>query len=607
LYTDTALTQAYVSGTNAVSVYAAPTAAQMYMATTSNGATCTKTGFATVTVPGKRYTGTTTDWFAANNWTPAGVPAASDCVIIPTGKTVTVSGDTAAHAAALSLQGTAKLTVVAESTLKVENSVVVAPGAELKVLNNAALQQSDLAAGNTNSGVMQLHRDSNSLFRLDYTMWASPVVGQNLYDFSTGTLTTRFYFYNSGTGHYVAIDPEDNDFDPATGYLIRMPNGSDVPGYIAGDAPMVFNGVFTGKPNNGDIPVALSTIGDRYTAIGNPYPSPISLQGFFSGGQNLLDEASPIYLWRKTNESANPSYATLTTTAYAENEAPGGGGEMADFYTEGNEANWMLAPGQGFIVKTAANAAQGTFTFKNLMRRPAVAGGTPFFRDMQNPASRFWLDLTNDTNARSQAAIVYKDGATTGIDYSMDGRHYPSNGIALYSLVEDTNLTIQTRPAFDAEDVVPMGYIAIIEGQYSISLRRFDGLFNTAQKIYLKDNLTGTTHNLKDSDYTFTSVAGTFNSRFEVIYAAPPALDTKTPADIASSVIVYKNNGIINVSSPNASISTVTVFDIRGRKLFEQNDVNANATSLTGFTAEQQVLIINVTTDKGEVSKKIVY
>ncbi|RZJ59914.1 MAG: T9SS type A sorting domain-containing protein, partial [Flavobacterium sp.] len=479
--------------------------------------------------------------------------------------------------------------------------------AEFKVHNNAALLQGDFATGNTNSGVIQLHRDSNSLFRLDYTMWSSPVAGQNLYDFSTGTLDTRFYEYDAATGHYVVIDPEENDFDPATGYLIRMPNGSDVPGYIAGDAPMVFNGVFTGKPNNGDIPVILATIGDRYTAIGNPYPSPISLEGFFGGGQNLLDEASPLYLWRKTNESANPSYATLTTTAYAENEAPGGGNEMADFYIEGNEANWMIAPGQGFIVKTAATASQGTYTFTNLMRRPAAAGGTPFFRDMQTPASRFWLDLTNSTDARSQVAVVYKEGATTGIDYSMDGRHYPSNGIALYSLAEDTNLTIQTRPAFNAEDVLPIGYIAITDGQYSISLRRFDGLFTGAQKIYLKDNLTGTIHNLKDSDYTFTSDAGTFNSRFEVIYTVPPVLGTKTPADIASSVIVYKNNGIIKVSSPNAVIDTVVVFDVRGTKLFEQNDVNSNATSLNGFTAEQQVLIITITTDKGEVSKKIVY
>ncbi|RZJ70157.1 MAG: hypothetical protein EOO45_13005, partial [Flavobacterium sp.] len=163
LYTDAALTQAYVSGTNAVSVYAAPTAAQMYMATTSNGATCTKTGAATVTVPGKRYTGTTTDWFAANNWTPSGVPGAADCVTIPTGKQVTISGDISAHAASLSLQGDAKLNVVGESTLKVENSVAVASTAEFKVHNNAALLQGDFATGNTNSGVIQLHRDSNSL------------------------------------------------------------------------------------------------------------------------------------------------------------------------------------------------------------------------------------------------------------------------------------------------------------------------------------------------------------------------------------------------------------------------------------------------------------
>ncbi|WP_116790233.1 hypothetical protein [Flavobacterium psychrotrophum] len=41
-----------------------------------------------------------------------------------------------------------------------------------------------------------------------------------------------------------------------------------------------FTGTFTGTPNNGIISKSLSTDANRYTAIGNPYPSPISLEIF---------------------------------------------------------------------------------------------------------------------------------------------------------------------------------------------------------------------------------------------------------------------------------------------------------------------------------------
>lgn len=246
------------------------------------------------------------------------------------------------------------------------------------------------------------------------------------------------------------------------------------------------------------------------------------------------------------------------------------------------------------------------------MRRPAsTTGNMAFFRNAQSqtPMSRFWLNIANAAvSGTSQIAVVYKEGATTGIDFGMDGRKFDSaNALSLYTYAEDINLTIQTRPAFTNSDVVPMGYVTPVAGQYTISLSRMDGLFSTGQDIFLKDNTTGNTHNLKESAYSFTTEAGTFNSRFEVVYTETSAMGVGTTNDITSSVLVYNENNQIKVSSPNASINGITVFDTRGRKLYDQTNVNANAATLTGFSAAQQVLIINVATDKGEVSRKIVY
>ena len=51
----------------------------------------------------------------------------------------------------------------------------------------------------------------------------------------------------------------------------------------------------------------------------------------------------------------------------------------------------------------------------------------------------------------------------------------------------------------------------------------------------------------------------------------------------------------------------VTIYDIQGRKVYSRNGINENNTSISDLTAENQVLIIEVSTEKGKVSKRIVY
>ena len=68
--------------------------------------------------------------------------------------------------------------------------IVESGGALVQVINSA----------NANVGAITVNRNSNSLLRLDYTMWSSPVSGtQTLAQFSplTSQSPNRFYTYDS--------------------------------------------------------------------------------------------------------------------------------------------------------------------------------------------------------------------------------------------------------------------------------------------------------------------------------------------------------------------------------------------------------------------------
>jgi len=503
------------------------------------------------------------------------------------------------------------LTVPTGKTLTVKNKLTVDGTGSVVVENNGALVQIEKVQ---DEGTIVVHKNSNPLYRLDYTMWSAPVAGQNLLAFSPQTTVGRFYEYkyafdsaaNTNVEQYFIIDPTVNTFAPAKGYLIRMPNGNSAAGYNGGTATITIDGTFTGVPNNADVTIPASTQGYRYTAVGNPYASPISVKEFFNQNSGVLAPNSALYFWRKRNNSQVSSYAALTLAGFTKNASLGGGSEQGLYYT-GNNTNWVIAQGQGFIVKTAAAPTTTNILFTNSMRKGApTTGSQAFFRSAQSTTSRLWLNLTNSENGFSQAAIAYIDEATLDLDYGYDGQQLTDGGLSLYSIAQETNLAIQARPAFTTADVVPMGYVAGAAGEYTITLDSTDGLFADGQEIFIKDNATGTISNITTAAYTFTTEAGTFNERFEVVYAAA-ALGTNSPQLNANSVIVFKNGNAIDITTGTAEISSVAVYDIRGRKLYSNNNVNASQTTVTGLQVQTEVLIVEVNTNKGKVSKKIIF
>lgn len=585
-----------------------------YRVVASTG-TCTDTsGTVTVTVNTNiTWLGTaSTAWDNTANWSCNLVPTDVTNVTIPSTAPFQPAVLTGiAHANTVTVQAGASLTVATGATLNVVNEINVATTATFTIQNNGALVQESNAV---NTGKIAIQKNSNSLYRLDYTFWSSPVAGQQLQAFSPETVSSRFYEYKfafdtatlTDRESYFAVDPTTN-FLPARTYLIRMPNTSTTPGYAEGTTQMVYHGIFTGVPNNGTITAPMSSQGGRYTAIGNPYPSPINVKDFFDANASVITNGSALYYWRKTNNNANTTYASLTLAGYISNPASGGGSEQATYYS-GSNSNWLISQGQGFLVRSTDNTINPKVSFTNSMRRPAPGSGNlGFFRNGEAPASRLWLNLIGQ-NGFSQTAIAYIDGATTGIDYGYDGMPLNADNIAtIYSVAADTNLGIQARPAFNDKDVVTMGYDAKTAGSYTLSLDHTDGVFEEGQDIFIKDNLLGVTHDIKKGAYTFTTEAGTFTNRIEVVYTTNDALGTDNPALTANNVIIFKEGNDININTGTANMNDVTVYDVRGRKIFSKSNINATQTTITGLTVQQQVLIVEVITSKGKVSKKIVF
>jgi hypothetical protein len=521
--------------------------------------------------------GTSIDWTDLANWS-CGVPTSAYAVTIGTG-TFQPQIITSPAIASLTINSGATLLIKATHNLTVTD--VITNNGTLTIENNAnLLQVNDVS--NTGSGPTLVKRNSASIMRQDYTMWSSPVDGQQLQAFTPGTLSNRFYTYDADNDIYVP-ETATNNFTEGKGYLIRIRNNHPT-------VPTVWDGIFTGTPHNGD--VTLTVDAGTFNAIGNPYPSTINADTFID--DNDLTES--LYFWRKTN---NPSTVPEEqTTSYAMyNSILGGVANSADPLNI--EPNGFIQVGQGFIAESVSTS----FVFNNLQR--VANNDDQFLRVAAPERHRLWLNLSRPAGPVNQMMIGYVAGATAGVDAGIDGKYINDAPTALTSLVNNAEYSMQGRALpFDTTDVVPLAFKTPLAGNYTIALNHFDGLFEGGQDIYIKDNVLAVTQDLKEASYTFASVPGVFNSRFEIIYQAP--LSVANPAFTESQVVVYKQQGNVVINSGKTQMNKVAIYDMRGRLLIEKDHINAAEIRIaTGTT--NQVLIVKIISDKNEtVTKKVV-
>jgi hypothetical protein len=223
----------------------------------------------------------------------------------------------------------------------------------------------------------------------------------------------------------------------------------------------------------------------------------------------------------------------------------------------------------------------------------------------QASRDRFWLNLKNTDGMFSQLLVGYMEGATTDEDHAFDALAAKTkNYLSFYSLIDDKNYRIQARPSFAANDQVPLGYFAAVSGVFSIELDAAEGVFDHQnQPIYLEDRELHILHDLTQSMYTFTTVSGTFNSRFILRYSSEL---TTNPFDSAAHLVqVYENDNQIHIRSADDQIESVTVYDLVGRNIDTHSGI-----SDTRFTFQapvnQLVVLVQVQLKSGKlVTKKV--
>ncbi|CAD7811116.1 hypothetical protein CHRY9390_02303 [Chryseobacterium aquaeductus] len=475
------------------------------------------------------------------------------------------------------------VTVNPTFTLTINSGQTVTTG---NFTNNGAVIVNDggnliQSISGTYSGTGTFTVNKNGTSALDkYAFWSSPVVAQNLNTIYGAGVTPAFITeYDTATDYFVNAASSTSAF--GKGYSIKTP--ASVSGTI-----------FTGVPNNGSQTYTLATTGSGHNLVGNPYPSNLNLNTFFTANQGRI--SNTFYFWDNTSNSVtvqggtasvNIGYATYNALNQTWVPAP----NIVAVPT-GNIANI----GQGFFVQTLAAPTDTSLIFSNDMR--VATTGTFFNKNNSSTEGKFWLRLNSSYNTNNTFAVNYLSPASDAYD-NHDSKAIATGSDAFYTMADAQKLLIQGKSSFDIDDVVPVGTKHFQSGSFVISLAQKEGLFNNGQAIYLHDKVLGTYTNLQNQSYSFTANSGEITNRFEIVYKLNLLATTEVQKD---SFEIYREGEDFYVRN-NKNIETVEVYDATGRKITQ---INADSKLVRVKLDAKGLYIVKAVSAGKEYAKKII-
>ena len=392
------------------------------------------------------------------------------------------------------------------------------------------------------------------------------------------------------------------------------------------------NYTFVGKPNNGTI---TSTIGpNNLNLCGNPYASAIDADQFIDDNASTIK--GTLYLWEhySSNTSHNTlqyqgGYATYTKTGGTAPVAPAG---VSGLGSSSKTAKRFIPVGQGFFV--TGSAIGGTITFNNGQRlfikeddtvnsytmykqnNSTIATINLAFNNAEDSFTheqfmKLRLGYNSTDNYHRQILLGFMNQhATAGYDNGYDALSIETLTNDMYFINGTNKLNINGDSYFNVNNIYPLGVKNATAGNVNFVVDDKEN-FDNAQEIYIHDNVTNTYNSIKSQNFQINLPAGTYDTRFSLVFKNSEALGTTDNqiVDHGISVIYSQANNMLNIKNElqEVTVKSVLLYNLLGQEVMDWKIDNGNQAKieLPISNLSTGTYIVKVSTDGGDITKKI--
>ena len=513
---------------------------------------------------------------------PSGLSFPEDAIAVTTGDVTFSNSNT--YFDTLSIDPGASVTVAAGASINANSATI---------LNSTSSTFSSLIVKGSINGTVNYNRYTaliGSEAGGTNDLISAPVVGQVFGAFATenpnlaASNTLRaFAPYNTSAGAYQNYDTANNAatvLDSGIGYRAATSDGSTLK--------------FTGTVSTADVAVSISddNAGNAWNLIGNPYPSYIDFERFFTQNKDEFNSESEYQAVYGYNGATSNGWTVWNSATIAD-----------PAITE------LIAPGQAFFVK--AKPTGGTVTFTTTMQTTGSADDFINGKQTNLEVALCKLRLSSGTD-KASTAIYFIEGTTRGLDVGYDAATYSqsSSGFSIFSnLVADNTgsaMAIQSLGYSDFNDVVvPLG-INAKSAALTISIDKLATTLPADIGVYLEDRETSTFTLLTSNDYTFTPSSDLKGAgRFYLHYSAKALTAESTDFNYIQIYTTISPREIM-IKGSLKSDATAVLYDVNGRLVLNQKlkqTLSTHRIDASGLSVG--FYLIKVFNDQGVKTQKI--
>ncbi len=504
--------------------------------------------------------------------------------------------------------------IIAQTNLKVKtnSSLTVLEGSNIDVIGNFESESSanvvlksgaSIIVSGTKTGNITYRRN---LLSDKYFLVSPPVSGQDYDDtyVSTNGIAQSIpnnlnaigpYTTSSNTWDYMTIGELNLSFSSGVGYSVKRTTGTgagEIPftGEIAGDLETQNGGVnFTliydpnSEPDNDD-----QYLGYNWNLVGNPYPAYIKNSEFLtSNSSNILPT---IWTWDSANETYDDKVGNILNS---------------------ENANFPIAPGQGFFVRSSASGAIN-IPEANQYHQIEIGGVDTFERT--TPLTSIKLIINNGSSYNRHCDVYYLDDVTLGFDYGYEGQLFGgggnANSLAIYTQLlqdnEGVNYQTQSLPNTNYEGmVVPVGVDALANDEITISAELNN--FPANIKVFIEDKLENTFTRLDETSNFSTTLSTNLNStgRF-YLHTTSASLSTGNVLDNNPVSIFTTTRDNLRIVGIQSGTANVKLFNILGKQVVNISFEGTGSNDIHLPALSNGVYIVQVKNESGTVNKKVV-
>lgn len=450
------------------------------------------------------------------------------------------------------------------------------PGAKISVLENARLSVVSgnilLKASATEHASLNVQGNSSSvsISGTGAQTMAECYISQNSWHYVSSPLSSA----TADTYSYLWLLPFEEPANNWSNYILD-PDAPLLPGsgYAAwSKSDVTGNTVVTYKTsasvsqtafNQGDLPFNLtySGVNKGFNLVGNPFPCAIDLDA--AASWNRANVGNAVYFW---DESIQNYRYYLSNPGYTGTSVNGG-------------VRYVPAM-QGFFV--AASGSTPTMSIPNAAR---LHNTTAFYKSVQSEPATLRIKA-NANGVSDETVIRFTDEGTVSFDPEYDALKMKAEILQIYSSAvanSPEHYALNSLPDSDMNTSVPVFLEVPATVQITLQISGTEG-FNAGLPLYLYDNKTGLSHNIRiENELILQATPGDPSPRFLLTTGTGLSI----PENNNKMISAFISEGSLNIIGlpENQFPIGIKVYSVSGQ-LMKQFDIRQNSCLIdlpTGF------------------------